>query len=156
MQSTEKNPEDYIKALPEDRREAIQQLRKIFLKNLPNGFKEGMGYGMIGYFVPHSIYPDGYHCDRAMPLPFLSMASQKNFIAVYHMGIYADATLLNWFVQEYPKYTDAKLDMGKSCIRFKNPEKIPFGLFGKLATKMTVKDWINKYEDNYKPETRKK
>ncbi len=155
MQSTEKKPEEYIKALPEDRREAIQQLRKIFLKNLPKGFQEGMGYGMISYSVPHSIYPDGYHCDRALPLPFLSIASQKNFIAIYHMGIYADPALLDWFVQEYPKYTDAKLDMGKSCIRFKNPEKIPFELFGKLATKISVKDWIKKYEDNYKPGTRK-
>ncbi len=155
MQSTEKKPDDYIKALPEDRRKAMEQLRKIFLKNLPKGFQEGMGYGMIGYSVPHSIYPDGYHCDRTLPLPFLSIASQKNFIAIYHMGIYADPALLDWFVQEYPKYTDAKLDMGKSCIRFKNPEKIPLELFGKLATKMTVKDWIKKYEDNYKPGTRK-
>ncbi len=156
MQSTAKNPDDYIKSLPDDRGKAIQKLRKIILKNLPKGFQEGMGYGMIGYCVPHLLYPDGYHCDPKLPLPFLSIASQKNFIAVYHMGIYADANLLKWFVEEYPKYTNDKLDMGKSCIRFKDPEKIPFELFGKLAAKMTVKDWVDIYEENYKPSTRKK
>jgi hypothetical protein len=105
-----------------------------------------MGYGMMGYCVPHSIYPNGYHCDPKQPLPFAGLASQKNFIAFYHMGIYSDPKLLDWFVKEYPKHTDAKLDMGKSCIRFKNPEKIPFKLFGELMSRISVKDWIKMYE----------
>ena len=115
-----------------------------------------MGYGMIGYVVPHSIYPNGYHCKPEDPLPFAGFASQKNVISFYHMGIYADPKLLNWFVEEYPKHTDAKLDMGKSCIRFKNPEKIPFKLFGELMRKLSVEDWIAKYESAFKKATPKK
>jgi hypothetical protein len=140
----------YIEGLPEDRKDAMQQLRKAFLDNLPQGFEECMSYGMIGYVVPQSIYPSGYHCDPKLPLPFLNIASQKSHIAVYHMGIYADAELFNWFQQEYPKYAKSKLDMGKSCIRFKKPEQIPFALFAELAKKMTVQDWISLYEKNYK------
>lgn len=156
MPSTAKNPDQYINDLPEDRKNPMQKLRKIILKNIPKGFEEAMSYGMLGYVIPHSIYPDGYHCDPKLPLPFITIASQKNFIAVYHMGLYADAGLLEWFASEFPKFTDVKLDMGKSCIRFKNPDKIPFELFGKLAAKMTVKDWIKIYEHNYKPATRKR
>jgi uncharacterized protein YdhG (YjbR/CyaY superfamily) len=156
VQSKANLAEDYIAELPADRREAIIKLRKEVQKNLPKGFKEVMGYGMMGYVVPHSIYPPGYHCKPSDPLPFAGFASQKNFIAFYHMGIYADPRLLDWFVKEYPKHTDAKLDMGKSCIRFKNPEKIPFKLFGELMSKMTVKDWIRIYESVLKkPQTKK-
>ena len=136
MQSKATTPDEYIAELPADRKEAMTKLRKEVLKNLPKGFKETMGYGMMGYVVPHSLYPTGYHCKPTDPLPFAGFASQKNFIAFYHMGIYADPKLLKWFVTEYPKHTDAKLDMGKSCIRFKKPEKIPFKLFGELMGKI--------------------
>jgi hypothetical protein len=146
MQIKATDPDDYVSKLPEDRKEAIMKLRKEILKNLPKGFKETVGYGMLGYVVPHSIFPKGYHCDPKLPLPFAGMASQKNFIAFYHMGIYSDPKLLDWFVKEYPKHTDAKLDMGKSCIRFKKPETIPFRLFGELMSKLSVNDWIEMYE----------
>lgn len=150
MQSTAKTPLEYVASLPEERKIVIEQLRTIVLKNLPKGFEETMGYGMLSYVVPHSIYPSGYHCDPKTPLPFLSFASQKNFIAFYHMGIYADDKLLNWFVSEYPKYSKSKLDMGKSCIRFKKMNDIPYELLGELASKMSVQDWISLYEEKLK------
>ncbi|HEY0031615.1 MAG TPA: DUF1801 domain-containing protein [Bacteroidia bacterium] len=156
MQSKASTPEEYMAELPEDRKEALNKLRKEIIKNLPKGFQECMGYGMIGYAVPHSIYPDGYHCDPKQPLPFAGFASQKNFVAFYHMGIYADPKLLKWFTDEYPKHTDAKLDMGKSCIRFKKPEKIPFKLFGELMSKISVKDWIAMYEKAFRSTAKKK
>ena len=143
-------PEEYISQLPEDRKEPFKKLRKTILDNLPKGFEEVIGYGMPGYVVPHSIYPDGYHCDPNIPLPFVNIASQKNFIAVYHMGIYSVPNLLNWFTSEYPKHVKTKLDMGKSCIRFKKIDQIPFELIGQLMTKMTPEDWIRKYEDAIK------
>lgn len=146
MQSNANTPDEYLAALPAERKEAIMKLRNEILKNLAKGFKEVMGYGMISYVVPHDIYPAGYHCKPSDPLPFASVASQKNFISIYHMGIYSNQELMDWFVKEYPKHTDAKLDMGKSCIRFKKPEHIPFKLFGELMSKMTVNDWIERYE----------
>ncbi len=146
MQSKALSTEAYIEELPPGRKESITELRKEILKNLPKGFKEVMSYGMLGYVVPHTLYPKGYHCDPALPLPFMNIASQKNFIAVYHMGVYADKELLNWFVNEFPKHSTAKLDMGKSCIRFKNPENIPYKLIGQLAAKITVREWISMYE----------
>lgn len=150
MTSKATSPEQYIQELPEDRVEAVTKLRKVINENLPEGFKEVMSYGMIGYVVPHSIYPAGYHCSPNLPLPFMSFASQKNSINFYHMGIYAQPELLNWFTAEYPKYTNVKLDMGKSCVRFKKSEHIPFELIGKLVQKMSVSDWINCYEANLK------
>ncbi len=150
MQSKALTPQEYMDALPEERRQAINTLRKTITKNLPKGFKEVIGYGMLGYVVPHSLYPTGYHCDPKLPLPFINIASQKNFIAVYHMGIYADKDLLNWFTTEYPKHSKSKLDMGKSCIRFKKPEQIPFELIGELAAKMSPQKWIEVYETNLK------
>jgi uncharacterized protein YdhG (YjbR/CyaY superfamily) len=150
MQSTAISPQEYIDSLPEDRKAAISELRKVILKNLPKGFKEEMSYGMLGYVVPHSIYPSGYHCDPKLPLPFLSIASQKNFIAVYHMGIYADKDLLDWFIGEYSKQSKAKLDMGKSCIRFKKIDQIPYSQIGELASKMTPQQWIELYEREVK------
>ncbi len=144
------SPEEYIESLPEDRKKAVLQIRKEFLRNLPKGFKEVMSYGMLGYVVPHSIYPDGYHCDPELPLPFICIASQKNFISVYHMGVSADKKLLDWFTKEYAGQSDTKLDMGKGCIRFKKIDKIPFKLLGELASKMTPADWIGVYEKNYK------
>ena len=144
------SPTEYIAQLPEERQVAIKELRKVIKKNIPKGFKEVMSYGMIGYVVPHALYPDGYHCDPKLPLPFLNIASQKNFIAIYHMGVYADKKLLDWFTKEFPKHSKLKLDMGKSCIRFKKPDQIPFKLMGELAGKMTVADWIKIYEKNVK------
>ena len=156
MQSKAKTPDEYIVELPEDRKAAIVKLRKEVLKNLPKGFEEVIGYGMMGYVVPHSIYPAGYHCKPSDPLPFAGFASQKNFISFYHMGIYSDPKLMDWFVKEYPKHTDAKLDMGKSCIRFKKPEQIPFKLFGDLMGKMTTNEWIHLYETVLKTSRTKK
>jgi len=138
--------QEYLQNLPEERINAIESLRNIIKKNLPKGFEECISYGMIGYSVPHSLYPKGYHCDPKIALPFLSIASQKNFIAVYHMGIYADTNLLQWFTHEYPNHSKAKLDMGKSCIRFKKMDQIPFDLIGALAAKMTPQQWIELYE----------
>ncbi len=149
MQSSETTVDAYLESLPDDRQQAMNTLRSIIKQNLPQGFEETMQYGMISYVVPHSIYPNGYHCKPKDALPFLSIASQKNFIALYHMGIYANATLLNWFVDEYAKASNVKLDMGKSCIRFKKPEHIPFALLGKLAAKITVKEWIETYESAF-------
>lgn len=149
MGTTIETIEQYVSQLPDDRKLAIEQLRKVFNTHLPAGFHEEMSYGMIGYVVPHTIYPKGYHCNTKLPLPFLSIASQKNFIAIYHMGIYANPTLMEWFLEEYPKHTQAKLDMGKSCIRFKKVEQIPFSLFEKLAEKMSVQHWIETYENAF-------
>ena len=150
MQSTAKTPAEYVDSLPDERKIVIENIRKTVLDNLPEGFEETMSYGMLGYVVPHSIYPSGYHCDPKTPLPFISVASQKNFIAFYHMGIYADESLLNWFVAEYPKHCKTKLDMGKSCIRFKKMNDIPLELLGQLVAKMSVQDWISMYEKNLK------
>ena len=144
------SPEEYISKVPADRKEAIEKLRQTILKNLPKGFTEGMNYNMIGYFVPHSVYPDGYHCDPKQPLPFMNIASQKNFIAFYHMGMYANKKLLDWFTKEYPKHCKTKLDMGKSCVRFKKVEDIPYKLIGELAKKMSSAEWIKIYESNIK------
>tara|TARA_B110000285_G_scaffold165509_1_gene184862 strand:+ start:2060 stop:2515 length:456 start_codon:yes stop_codon:yes gene_type:complete len=150
MQSEASTPDQYINSLPEERKTAVQRLRKVILNNLPEGFEECINYGMLGYVVPHSIYPDGYHCDPKKPLPFMNLASQKNHIGFYHMGIYSDPKLLEWFTTEFPKHVPGKLDMGKSCIRFKNPEKIPFDLLGELVSKLTVQDWIQRYESVFK------
>ena len=149
MTSDAKTPDEYINSLPEDRKIYMEKLRNVILKNLPKGFQEGMGYGMMGYSVPHSIYPNGYHCKPTDPLPFMGMASQKNSINFYHMGIYANKELYDWFVAEYPKYSTRKLDMGKSCIRFKKFEEIPFDLIGELVTKISVEDWIATYESAF-------
>lgn len=149
MQSTAKTVKEYLASLPEDRLQAMTILQKVIKKNLPKGFEESMQYGMITFVVPHSIYPKGYHCKPQDALPFVSIASQKNFIAIYHMGIYADNKLLDWFVTEFPKHSKSKLDMGKSCIRFKKIEQIPYKLIGELATKMTPQQWIMLYEKNY-------
>lgn len=145
-----KTPDEYIEKLPEERKEAISKLRDTVKQNLPNGFEECINYKMLGYVVPHSIYPNGYHCDTKLPLPFINIASQKNFVAFYHMGIYADPDMHDWFVSEYPKYVKTKLDMGKSCIRFKNINTIPYELIAELCKKMTTKDWITLYEQNTK------
>ena len=150
MQSPADTPDQYIAQLPEDRQPAMQKLRKVINENLSEGFIETMSYGMIGYVVPHLVCPPGYHCDPKLPLPFLSIASQKNFVAVYHMGMYADEKLLDWFTAEYPKHADTKLDTGKSCVRFKKIDQIPYELIGELAAKMTAGEWVSVYEEKVK------
>jgi len=150
MTSDATTVDDYIQELPEDRKRAISQLRKTIKDNIPAGFEEVMSYGMIGYVVPHSLYPSGYHCSPELPLPFINIASQKNFVALYHMGVYANKELYNWLVTEYPKHVKTKLDMGKSCIRFKKIETIPYELLGELCSKMTPQEWIDLYERTIK------
>jgi len=151
MTSSAATPEEYIQEAPEERQEALKKLRKIILDNLPKGFEEGMSYGKISYYVPHSIYSAGYHCKPEDPLPFMSFASQKNSVNLYHSGIYAKKELHDWFVAEYPKHVKTKLDMGKSCVRFKKVDRIPYELIAELVQKMTLKEWISIYEQNVKP-----
>ena len=146
MQSKAITPEQYLEELPEDRKEIVLKLRKVILDNLPEGFEEQMNYGMLGYVVPHKLYPKGYHCDPKLPLPFINLASQKNHIGFYHMAIYANEALLEWFKAEHAKVIKTKLDMGKSCIRFKREAHIPYDLIGELVSKITVKDWVKTYE----------
>lgn len=141
---------DYINQLPEERKETIKKLVHLFRKSLPIGFEEMMSYGMVGFVVPKSSYPNGYHCDKSLPLPFINIGNQKNFIGLYHMGLYADQSVFRWFTEEYSKRYTAKLDMGKSCIRFKKAENIPWELLAELATKMTVDQWITLYEAEIK------
>jgi len=150
MQSTAKTPQAYVDSLPEERKVAIEKMRQAIKKTLPAGFEEVMCYGMLGYVVPHSLYPKGYHCDPKLPLGFISLASQKNFVALYHMGIYANPKLLDWFVGEFPKHAKSKLDIGKSCVRFKKMNDIPYALISELVSKMTVQDWIDCYESAFK------
>ena len=139
-------PKEYVDQLPADRKKVIAKLRTTLRKHLPKGFKEEMNYNMLGYVVPHSLYPDGYHCNPAQPLPFINVASQKNYVAIYHMGIYSDRKLLDWFTKRYANTVEGKLDIGKSCIRFKKMDNIPYDLIAELAQKMTPKDWIQLYE----------
>lgn len=142
--------EEILANLPEERKEAFTKLHETILNNLPDGFEAAISYGGLGYVVPHSIYPAGYHCKPIEPLPFAGLASQKNSINFYHMGIYANPKLLDWFVKEYPNHSQQKLDMGKSCIRFKKLDQIPYDLIGELMQKITVQDWISTYESLYK------
>lgn len=146
MKYNANSPEEYISLLPEERKAPVKKLRKMILDNLPKGFEETMSYGMIGYVVPHSRYPEGYHCNPELPLPFLNIASQKNFIALYHSGIYADPELQNWFVEQYRNRVPSKLDIGKSCIRFKNLQQIPYDLIGELCAKISPEEWVETYE----------
>lgn len=138
--------DEYFAQVPEERQEAFNKLWEVIAKNIPEGFEQALGYGFPSYVVPLSVYPQGYHCKAEEPLPFLSIANQKNFVALYHMGIYADMELMEWFTAEYPKHVKTKLDMGKSCIRFKKPDQIPFELIGELVSKMTPEQWIAIYE----------
>ena len=137
---------EYLEELPEDRKPIITAIYKAFKKNLPKGFKDVMGYGMIGFVVPHSLYPNGYHCTPNLPLPFINIASQKNHIAIYHMGLYSSSPLLDWFTKEWNTQVGKKMDMGKSCLRFKKAEDVPLKLIEELATKMSPEQWIEKYE----------
>ena len=147
--------EEYFSQIPEERKEAFKKLWETICNNIPEGFAEELNYGMPGFVVPHSLYPDGYHCDPKQPLPFINIASQKNFIAFYHMGVYSNPELLNWFTENYAKHSSVKLDMGKSCVRFKKMDQIPYDLIGELVSKITVKDWIETYESVIKNSRRK-
>jgi uncharacterized protein YdhG (YjbR/CyaY superfamily) len=146
MKLEAQSPDQYIEMVPEERKPAMKKLRQVIQDNLPEGFTETITYGMIGYVVPHSLYPKGYHSDPKQPLPFMNIASQKNFIALYHMGLYSNSALLDWFKGEYAKHFKAKLDMGKGCLRFKKAEDIPFDLIGELSAKISVTEWIKRYE----------
>ncbi len=150
MQSKAATVDAYLAELPEERQKALSKLRKLIKKNLPKGFKEQMSYGMMGYVVPHSKYPAGYHCKPEDPLPFLNVASQKNFISIYHMGLYGSPELMKWFTTAHAKASPKKLDMGKSCIRYKNPDDIPYELIGELVSKITPDQWIQAYEAAFK------
>lgn len=154
MKANGKTVKEILINLPEDRVEPFNKLHDVIVKNLPKGFEAAISYGGLGYVIPHSLYPDGYHCKPSEPLPFAGIASQKDSINFYHMGIYADPKLLKWFVSEYPKHSKQKLDMGKSCVRFKKMEEIPYKLIAELMKKISAKEWISKYEAAYKPKTK--
>lgn len=145
MRSAAKTPTEYLDALEPERKAAVGKLHRTLTKNLPKGFAPTMAYGMITYVVPHSLYPAGYHGDPKQALPFISLASQKNYVSLHHMGLY-DGPLLDWFTAEWKKHTDAKLDMGKCCVRFKKLDAIPYELIGKLAKKVTPAQWVATYE----------
>ena len=145
MQSKAATPDEYIESLPFDRKGTIRAIRNAINSNIPDGFEEGMCYGMIGWYVPHSIFPAGYHCDPSKPLMLISLASQKNHMALYHMGLYAGPHL-DWFRKEWPKHSSKKMDMGKSCLRFKRAEEVPIELIGELATKFTPQQWVEAYQ----------
>lgn len=151
MTSKSTSIKEYLAGVSADKAPYFNALRDTILKHIPTGFEETMSYGMIGYVVPHNLFPAGYHCNPSLPLPFVNIAAQKNFIALYHMGIYINSELLTWFEKEYPKHSQTKLDMGKSCIRFKKADQIPYALIGKLMQKITVKDWIDLYQKKLHP-----
>ncbi len=151
MKVNGKTVQEILDNVPEDRAVPFNKLHDIIVKNLPKGFAPGISYGGLGYVIPHTRYPDGYHCKPSEPLPFAGIASQKGSINFYHMGMYSDPALLEWFVTEYPKHSNQKLDMGKSCVRFKKFEEIPYALLGELMTKMSAEEWIAKYEEERKP-----
>ena len=147
MQYKVKSVDDYILQLPDDKKEPMEKLRKTIRDNISPEFEEIIIYGMIGYVIPHSIYPAGYHVDPKTPLSFINLASQKNNISLYHSAIAMFPDVLKWFQNEYPKHVKTKLDMGKECIRFKNMNTIPYDLIGELCKKITLDEYVNKYEE---------
>lgn len=150
MESSVLTVEDYLNKIPEERKSVFCKLRQTIFESIPKGFVEQINYGMIGYIVPKSTYPSGYHCNPKLPLPFLNIACQKNFIALYHMGIYFNPKLMDWFIKEFPKHSNQKLDIGKSCIRFKKIDQIPYDLIAELVSKISVVEWIDCYENQIK------
>ncbi|MBL4770507.1 MAG: DUF1801 domain-containing protein [Planctomycetes bacterium] len=159
MQSKATTVKEYLAELPDDRRKAIMALRKVIKANLGKGFKEGMQYGMIGYFVPHTVYPKGYHCSPEQPLPFCSLASQKNHMAFYSFFLYMNPKQLKLFQDEW-KVSGNKLDMGKSCVKFKKLENVPLEVIGNAVARVSVEDYVAGYEatfgSNGKPKSTKK
>lgn len=156
MKAIGKTVKEILSNIPEDRAESFNNLHEVIVKNLPKGFEAAISYGGLGYVVPHTLYPSGYHCKPSEPLPFAGIASQKHSINFYHMGIYSDPKLLDWFLAEYPKHTKQKLDMGKSCVRFKKFDEIPFKLIAELMKKISTDKWIELYENNLLPKSKKK
>jgi len=155
MQSKARTVKQYLADLPDDRREALQAVRAVILKSLPKGYEEGMQYGMIGYFVPHSVYPPGYHCDPKQPLPFAGLASQKNHMALYLMCIYGDREHEAWFRATWAE-TGKKLDMGKSCVRFKKIDDVPLKVIAAAIKRVPAKKFITHYESAIKPSGRRR
>jgi hypothetical protein len=147
VKSKAKTVAEYLAELPPDRREAVNAVRKVILENLPEGFEETMQYGMISYVVPFKLYPDGYHCDPSQPLCFAALASQKNYMAIYLMTVYGHKETENWFVKAY-KATGKKLDMGKSCVRFKKLEDLPLGVIGQAIARVSVEQYLKAYLDS--------
>lgn len=145
MQSKAATVEQYLAELPDDRRAIVEPIRKVFLKNLSGGYEEGMQYGMIGYYVPHTLYPAGYHCDPKQPLPFACIASQKNHLSLYLMCVYDEGELGTWFREAWAK-TGKKLDMGKSCVRFKRLDDLPLDVVAEALRRMPAPKWIAHYE----------
>jgi hypothetical protein len=137
--------DEYLAALPDDRRNALEAVRKVILKSIPKKIEEGIQYGMIGYFVPHSVYPSGYHCDPLQPLPYIALASQKNYMSLYLMGLYMRSDWKEAFESAY-RATGKKLDMGASCVRFKRLEDLPLEVVGKAIKQVSLKDYIACYE----------
>ncbi|MCC6796133.1 MAG: DUF1801 domain-containing protein [Candidatus Hydrogenedentes bacterium] len=156
MKAQGKTVAEILSNLPEDRRGPFNKLHTVIVENLPKGFEPAMSYGGLGYVVPHRLYPAGYHCKPEEPLPFAGIASQKQSINFYHMGIYADPKLLKWFVSEYPMHSKQKLDMGKSCVRFKKMDQIPYKLIAQLMKKISVEEWIATYEKNISSRSKKR
>lgn len=150
MKASGTTVEEILANIPEDRKEAFQRLHEVIVSHLPKGFEPGISYGGLGYVVPHVLYPNGYHCKPSEPLPFAGIASQKNSINFYHMGMYSKPELYDWFVSEFPKHSKQKLDIGKSCVRFKKADDIPFELIGALMTQMSMEEWISLYETRLK------
>lgn len=145
MKSTATTPQDYLDSLPDDRKIFVSAIRDVLLKNLPEGFEEIMSYGMLGYVIPHSIYPKGYHANPKLPLGLINLGSQKNNVTLHHLGLY-QGELLPWFQENWSLRTNKKLDMGKGCVHFKKLEDVPLELIGELATKLTPQKWITLYE----------
>ncbi|MEP6787298.1 MAG: DUF1801 domain-containing protein [Acidobacteriota bacterium] len=139
-------PEEYIASLPDDRKAAMSAIRKAINKKIPKGFEERICYGSLGWVVPHSLFPAGYHCDPSKPLMLIGLASTKGHISMHHLGLYSSGPLLKWFQDVWPKHSTRKLDMGKGCVRFKRPDEVPLELIGELASKLTPLAWIEIYE----------
>ncbi len=146
MKSTATTPEAYLESLPEDRKLFVSAIRGVLRQNLPEGFEEVMSYGMLGYVVPHAIYPKGYHVNPKLPLGFINLGSQKNNVTMHHMGMY-ESKLLEWFKEHWALHSKKKLDMGKCCIHFKKLEDVPLELIAELAKKLTPQQWIDYYEN---------
>jgi len=145
MKSAAQTVDEYLKGLPADRREAISAVRRIILANLPDGYQECISYGMIGYVVPHSIYPKGYPCNPKLPLPFANLGSQKNHMALHLMSVYGDSKTEQWFRKSW-EAAGKKLDMGKACVRFKRLEDVPLEVVGQVFARTPVADYIARIE----------
>ncbi|HYO65007.1 MAG TPA: DUF1801 domain-containing protein [Archangium sp.] len=155
MQSKATTVDQYLASLPADRRAAVSAVRKAILANLDKDYEEGIQYGMIGYYVPHKVFPAGYHVDPKQPLPFAALASQKNHMAVYLMGIYGEPRQEKWFREAWAK-TGRKLDMGKSCVRFKKLEDVALDVLGEAIRRAPAKAYIQQYESVIRPPDKKK